>query len=324
MSNPVVAITDHVFPNLEPTEQTLEPVGASLRLARTGSPEDILEVARTADAVINCYAKLPAEVIEQFERCQIIARTGVGVDTVDLDVASSKGILVTNVPEYCEDEVSDHAMALLLALARNVTRGNAMVHDGGWDLEALKPMYRLRGRTVGLVGFGKIPRLVATKAQAFGLHVLTYDPYVDVETATSLDVGVVPLDELLASSDFVSVHAPLTPETHHMIGAEAFARMQPHALLINTARGPLVDVDALAAALDQGQIGGAALDVLPAEPPPADLALRGRANVILTPHTAFYSEQSMIDLQAKAAQQVALVLRGEAPAYPVNLDRLAG
>lgn len=322
MANPIVAITDHVFPNLEPTEEALEPIGASLRLAKSGSPDDILDVARAADAVINCYAKLPAEVIEQFEQCRIIARTGVGVDTVDLDMASSKGIIVTNVPEYCEDEVSDHALALLLALARNVTLGNSIVHGGGWDLERLKPIYRLRGRTVGLVGFGKIPRLVAAKAQAFGMNVLTFDPYIEANTAATLGVTSVSLDELLASSDYVSVHAPLTPETHHMINAETLSKMQSHALLVNTARGPLVDVDALASALDAGQIAGAALDVLPAEPPPADLPLRGRDNVILTPHTAFYSEQSMTDLQAKAAQQVALVLGGQAPTNPVNLDRL--
>ena len=259
--------------------------------------------------------------INQFEQCRIIARTGIGIDTIDLDVATTKGIVVTNVPEYCEDEVSDHAMALLLALARNVTRGNAQVHGGEWALAKLKPMFRLRGRTVGLVGFGKIPRLVAAKAQAFGLNVVAFDPYIEPSDAASLGVELLSLEELMANSDFVSIHTPLTPETRHMIGADVLAGMKPEAMLINTARGGLVDVDALADALDAGSLAGAGLDVLPDEPPTADLRLMDRDNVILTPHTAFYSEQSMIDLQAKAAQQVALVLAGEQPQY-VNLDKL--
>jgi D-3-phosphoglycerate dehydrogenase len=322
MPNPLVAVTDHVFPDLEPTKAALASVGAEINLARSGSAEDILDVARGADAVINCFAQLPGDVINQFEQCRIIARTGIGIDTIDLDVATTKGIVVTNVPEYCEDEVSDHAMALLLALARNVTRGNAQVHGGEWALAKLKPMFRLRGRTVGLVGFGKIPRLVAAKAQAFGLNVVAFDPYIEPSDAASLGVELLSLEELMANSDFVSIHTPLTPETRHMIGADVLAGMKPEAMLINTARGGLVDVDALADALDAGSLAGAGLDVLPDEPPTADLRLMDRDNVILTPHTAFYSEQSMIDLQAKAAQQVALVLAGEQPQYAVNLDKL--
>ena len=322
MPNPLVAVTDHVFPDLEPTKAVLASVGAEVNLARSGSAEDILDVARGADAVINCFAQLPGDVINQFEQCRIIARTGIGIDTIDLDVATTKGIVVTNVPEYCEDEVSDHAMALLLALARNVTRGNTQVHGGEWALAELKPMFRLRGRTVGLVGFGKIPRLVAAKAQAFGLNVVAFDPYIEPSDAASLGVELLSLEKLVANSDFVSIHAPLTPETHHMIGADVLAGMRPEAMLINTARGGLVDVDALADALDAGSLAGAGLDVLPDEPPAAGLRLMDRDNVILTPHTAFYSEQSMIDLQAKAAQQVALVLAGEQPQYAVNLDQL--
>ena len=322
MADPVVAVTDYVFPDLVPTREALAGIGAEVRLAASGGADDILAVARDADAVINCYALLPGEVIEQFERCRIIARTGIGIDTIDLDAATAKGIVVTNVPEYCEEEVSDHAMALLLALARNVTRGNTQVHGGGWALNEIKPMYRLRGRTVGLVGFGKIARLVAVKAQGFGLRVVASDPYVEPADAAALGVELTSFEDLLARADFVSVHAPLTPATRNLIGAEALAMMRPEAVVINTARGGLVDVTAVADALDRGQIAGAGLDVLPDEPPPADLPLRGRPNVILTPHTAFYSEESMVDLQAKAAQQVALVLSGQDPVYPVNLHRL--
>lgn len=319
MANPVVAVTDHPFPDLEPTREVLAPLSAELRISASVGAEDVLAVATEADAVINTYAQLPAGLVGRFERCRIIARTGIGIDTVDLEAATAKGIVVTNVPEYCEDEVSDHAMALMLALARNVTRGNTLVHGGGWDLAEVKPIYRVRGRTVGLVGFGKIARLVAAKAQPFGLAVLAFDPFVDAADAAALGVELVSFEELLARSDFVSVHAPLTPQTRNLIGAEALAMMRPEAVVVNTARGGLVDVAALAEALDRGAIAGAGLDVLPDEPPAADLPLYGRPNVILTPHTAFYSEESVLDLQVKAAQQVALVLSGQDPVYPVRL-----
>ena len=322
MTRHVVAVTDYVFPDLVPTREALAPIGAEVRLAASGDADDILAVARDADAVINCYAQLPGEVIGRLERCRIIARTGIGIDTIDVAAASARGIVVTNVPEYCEDEVSDHAMALLLSLARNVTRGNTQVHAGGWALAEIKPMYRLRDRTLGLVGFGRIARLVATKAQGFGLAVVASDPYVEPADAAALGVELTSFEDLLGRADFVSVHAPLTPATRHLIGAGALAMMRPEAVVINTARGALVDVAAVAGALDRGQIAGAALDVLPDEPPPADLPLYGRPNVILTPHTAFYSEESMVDLQSKAAQQVALVLSGQDPVYPVNLDSL--
>ena len=319
MANLVVAVTDHPFPDLEPAREVLAPLGAEMRIAASVGAADVLAVAQHADAVINTYAQLPAELIDRFERCRIIARTGIGIDTVDLAAATAKGIVVTNVPEYCEDEVSDHAMALLLALARNVTRGNALVHGGGWALAEIKPIYRVRGRTLGLVGFGKIARLMAAKAQGFGLRVVASDPYVERADADALGVELTTFEDMLARADFVSVHAPLTPATRNLIGAEALAMMRPEAVVINTARGGLVDVAALAAALDRGAIAGAGLDVLPEEPPAADLALYGRPNVILTPHTAFYSEESVLDLQVKAAQQVALVLSGRDPVYPVTL-----
>jgi D-3-phosphoglycerate dehydrogenase len=318
MANPLVAVTDHVFPNLEPTKQVLSELHAELKLAQATTPEAILEVAREADGVIVCYAKMPASVIDQLKNCKVMARTGIGVDNVDIDAASRRGIVVTNVPEYCEDEVSDHAMAMLLTLVRKIPFANKRAHAGKWETGAVNPIHRLRGRTLGLIGFGKIPKLVAAKAQAFGLKVLTYDPYIPAEAAIILGVTSVSLPELLSTSDYVSIHAPLTPETKNMFNADAFRQIKRGALLVNTARGPLVDVEALVDALDAGQLAGAALDVLPQEPPPADSRLLGRDDVILTPHTGFYSEESMIDLQTKAAQQVALVLSGKEPRYPVN------
>ncbi|HEX9076178.1 MAG TPA: C-terminal binding protein [Anaerolineae bacterium] len=318
MANPLVAVTDHVFPNLEPTKQVLSELHAELKLAQATTPEAILDVAREADGVIVCYAKMPASVIEQLKNCKVMARTGIGVDNVDIDAASRKGIVVTNVPEYCEDEVSDHAMAMLLTLIRKIPFANKRAHAGKWETGAVNPIHRLRGRTLGLVGLGKIPKLVAAKAQTFGLHVQTYDPYIPAQAAAKLGVKSVSLPELLSTSDYVSIHAPLTPETKNMFNADAFRQMKRGALLVNTARGPLVDVEALVDALAAGQLAGAALDVLPTEPPPVDSRLLGRDDVILTPHIGFYSEESMIDLQTKAAQQVALVLSGKEPRYPVN------
>ena len=322
MANLLVAVTDHVFPNLEPTKQVLAELHADLKLADATTPEAILNVAREADGVIVCYAKMPASVIEQLYKCKILARTGIGYDNVDIDAATRAGIVVTNVPEYCEDEVSDHAMALLLTLIRKIPFANKRAHAGRWETAAVNPIHRVRGRVLGLVGFGKIPKLVAAKAQAFGLQVQTYDPFIPAEATAKFGVKHVGLPELLRTSDYVSIHAPLTPETKNMFNADAFRQMKRGALLINTARGPLVDVEALVDALDAGQLSGAALDVLPQEPPAPGLRLLGRDDVILTPHTGFYSEESMVDLQTKAAQQIVLVLSGKEPRYPVNLKAL--
>jgi D-3-phosphoglycerate dehydrogenase len=322
MGNPLVAVADSVFPSLEPAKQALARLDPELRLAERPTAEAIMDVARQADAVMVTYAKLTGDMIRGFERCRSIGRFGIGVDNIDIEAATQAGIVVTYVPDYCVDEVSDHAMALLLALARKVTFGNRLVQAGRWEMPAVVPIHRLRGRTLGLVGFGKIPQLLVPKAQAFGLKVIAFDPFVADQAVAGLGVELVGLDELLARADFISVHAPLTPETHHMFDGNAFARMKPEALLINTARGPLVDIQALAAALDAGHLAGAALDVLPEEPPPADLAVIDRDNVILTPHTAFYSEEALLDLQTKAAEDVARVLSGERPIYPVNPEVL--
>jgi len=316
MSDLVVAVADSPFPSLEPVEKVLRPLGARLSLSASSAAPDILAVARDADALLVCYAKLPGDLIRELTRCKVIGRTGLGVDNIDLAAARERKITVTYVPDYCMDEVSDHAMALLLALARKVAYANSLVQGGRWEMAAVAPIHRLKGRTLGLVGFGNIPRALAPKAKAFGLRVLAYDPFVAREVFASLGVEGVSLDELLASSDFISVHAPLTPQTRGLIGASAFAKMKPNALVINTARGPLIDEKALIAALDSGRIGGAALDVLETEPPPKDSALIGRPNVVLTPHTAFYSVEALEELQAKCATDVARVLSGQPPVYP--------
>lgn len=318
MSKPIVVVTDYVFPNLEPTEQIMAELGAELRVAKSRETEDVLAVSRDADGIISCYSDMNAEVIAQLERCKVIARTGTGYNNIDVEAATAAGMYVTNVRAYCDDEVSDHSMALLLALARKITFLNSRVQAGSWDEGEAKPLLRVRGKVLGLAGFGNIPRQVAVKAQAFGMEVLAYDPFVNEEVFAAHGVRGVMLDEMFEQADYFSIHAPLTDDTHNMFDAKAFARMKPGALVVNTARGPLVDVEALADALDTGQVAGAGLDVLPDEPPASDLRLLGRDNVILTPHVGFYSEDSVRDLQALTAKQVAMVISGQEPQFAVN------
>jgi D-3-phosphoglycerate dehydrogenase len=257
--------------------------------------------------------------LRQLTRCKAIGRFGLGVDNIDIAAAAELGISVTYVPDYCMHEVSDHAMALLLALARKIPLSNKLVQAGRWEVPAVVPIHRLAGRVLGLVGFGNIPRALAPKAKAFGLRVVTHDPYVAQQTLAAAGVESVSFDRLLEISDFVSVHAPLTPATRGLFNAQVFGKMKTGALLINTARGPLVDEDALVSALDSGRLGGAALDVVAVEPLPKDSRLIGRDNVILTPHTAFYSVEALNELQTKCAADVARVLSGEKPVYPVKM-----
>jgi D-3-phosphoglycerate dehydrogenase len=314
----VIAVTDSPFPSLDPALHALRRVEPELRMARSPSADDILDVARDADAVLVTYAKLPAALLKELKRCKVIGRMGLGVDNIDVAAAAALGITVTYVPDYCRREVSDHAMALLLALARKVTFSNALVQAGRWEVPPIVPLRRLDGQVLGLIGFGHIPRALAPKAKAFGLKVIAHDPHVLDDMLRSFDVGAASLGELLCLSDFISLHAPLSPATRGLIDAAAFARMKRGAFLINTARGPLVDEAALVAALDRGQLGGAALDVVAAEPLARDSPLIGRDNVILTPHTAFYSIEALEELQTKCAADVSSVLCGEQPVYPVK------
>src|SRR5215470_449310 len=317
----LVAVADSVFPNLDPAREVLGSIGADLQLASQATPEAILKVAVPADALLVTYAKITADMIQQMTRCRIISRFGIGVDNVDLEAATAAGIVVTKVPDYCIDEVSDHAMALLLALVRKIPASNAQVHAGRWEMKAVVPIHRLKGRILGLVGFGRIPRLLAPKAKAFGLRVIVHDPLVQADVIAREHVDQVDFDELLAQSDYVSIHTPLLPETRNLFNADVLGRMKPGAYLINTARGPIVDEQALARALDAGQLAGAALDVMPQEPPVGS-PLLARENVIITPHTSFYSEESLLELQRKAAQEVAEVLTGKPAKNPVNSVKL--
>jgi D-3-phosphoglycerate dehydrogenase len=317
----LVAVSDSVFPNLEPARAVLSKVGAELRLANASTPEAILEVGRAADGALVTYAKITEEMIQQMTRCRVISRFGIGVDNVDIPAATRAGIVVTRVPDYCIDEVSDHAVAMLLAVVRKIPLANAGTQSGTWEMPAVVPIHRLRGSVLGLVGFGRIPQLVAPKAKAFGIQVIAFDPYLPETVFQREGVRRVEFDELVKLSDYISIHTPLMPETHHLFNADVFSRMKPTAYLVNTARGPIVDEAALAIALDRKQLAGAALDVMEKEPPSGS-PLLGRNNVILTPHTSFYSEESLVELQTKAAEEVVRVLTGQKPINPVNPEAL--
>ncbi len=312
-----VVLTDYVWESLDVEKKTLEGL-ADLVALQTKKPDEFLPHAEGCDALLNTYAgPITAEVMGRMPRCKIIARYGIGVDTIDLAAATAAGIIVTNNPTYCIEEVAEHTIALLLACARKVPFYERLVRAGRWEVPPGKPLFRVAGRTLGLVGFGNIARTVAVRAAAFGMRVLYYDPFVSA--------GQFPgpgdkrkLAEVLRESDFVSVHPPLVPETRGMLGDDAFAQMKRTAFLINCSRGPIVDTAALVRALDAGRIAGCALDTTDPEPLPDPHPLRGRENVIITPHVAWYSEQALVGLQAGAPGEVRRVLTGEWPINVVN------
>jgi len=314
-----ILVTDHVFPNLDPERAILDGIG-TLRYAGAVSEAELTDMARDADAVLNCYRPLSADLLGAMENCKVIARYGIGVDTVPLEVATSLGIQVTNVPDYCIEEVADHTLALILALTRGIVRGLDQTRAGGWDITSLRPLYRQRGRVLGLVGFGRIAKAVADRAKALGYDVAAFDPQLPKEAFHKAGVRSVDLDLLFEGSDVVSLHAPLTSETRHLVNAQRIATMRRGAILVTTARGGLVDYGAVVAALRAGLLGGAGLDVLEAEPPaPGSDPIGNVPNLIVTPHLGFYSEEALTELQRKAAQQVRAVLEGRKPEYPVNL-----
>jgi D-3-phosphoglycerate dehydrogenase len=313
-----VIVTDFEYDTLRPEEMVFEQAGVEFIPAQCRTEEDVIEAAKDADGLINQYAPITRKVIESLPKCKVISRYGIGVDTVDLEAATDKGIIVANVTDYCIEEVSDHALALMMATARKVVQLNQAVKNGKWDFKVGVPIFRLKDRVLGLVGLGKIPQTLARKAQALGLKVIAYDPFVPAHVAESLNVQLFELNELCAQSDFISVHAPLTKSTHGLISHQQFNQMKKEAFIINTARGPIIDEQALIAALQENKIAGAGLDVVEKEPISSDHPFLTMDNVILNPHVAWYSEESQIELKRKAAQNVADVLNGFYPNYLVN------
>ena len=322
MPDKIVLVTDITWPSTAPEAKVLEAVGARLLLAQTGSEEELLALVPQADAILTCFKKVSAAVIRAGPKLQVVGRYGIGVDNIAVDEATRLGIPVTNVPAYCLDEVAEHVMALILACARQVVRYNAAVHAGTWSLKTGMPLFRVRGRALGIIGFGKIGRTLAEKAQAFGMRVLAHAPRANPESLRAHGVQPASLEELLHEADFVSIHTPLTPATRGLMNAERLRSMKLTAYLINTARGAVIDPAALLQALREGWIAGAAVDVFDPEPIPADHPLLQLPNFIVTPHAAFYSEESIVDLETLAAQNVAAILSGRRPAAVVNPEVL--
>ncbi len=318
MPTPTVLITDYAWPTLDRERVTLEPLDAQLLVAQSGDEAELIALAPQADAILTCWQKVTPAVLDAATKCIHVSRYGVGLDNIAVDYATSLGMVVTNVPDFCVEEVSDHAMALLLACARRVVGFDRAIRQGTWNNSGLGPLPRLRGQTLGLIGFGNSARALLPKAKGFGLRVIAYTPRLSPTALTAPDIATTDLDLLLRESDYISIHAPLTPATHHLINAATLRRMKPAAFLINTARGGLIDEAALATALHEGTIAGAALDVLTQEPPPPDHPLRHLDNVILTPHAAFSSTAAIAELAEKAARHVAQSLHGHVPDNVIN------
>jgi D-3-phosphoglycerate dehydrogenase len=308
-----VIVSDQVFPSVDLERQLLAEIGATLEVAN-GTVEDLRSRAAAADAILNTYLPIDGTTIAALSRCRIVARYGIGVDNVDVAAATAAGITVTNVPDYSIEEVAAHALALILGLIRKVPQAQAKVRAGGWGLDGLRPIRRVSQLTFGLVGYGRIARQLAKSIEALGGSIVVHDPYV---TAAPGMPPLLSLEDLLERSDVVSIHAPLTPQTRGLIDAAAVARMRSGAILVNTSRGPLVVLEAVTAALREGRLSGAGLDVF--DPEPLDQArIEGVPNLIVTPHTGYYSEESIAESQRKAATQVIKVLTGMPPDYPVR------
>ena len=314
-----VLITDYVWPSVEPERAVLAQAGVELVVAPDGDEETLTVLAADVDGILTCFAQVTEGVLRAAERCVVVGRYGVGVDNIAVDTATELGIAVTYVPDYCVEEVSDHVMALLLAWNRRIVLFDTTTRSTGWGSVKLDlPMVRLRGKKLGIVGLGRIGRAVAGRAAAFGLEVLASDPYVTAEAASEMGVRLVDFTELLAQSDFVTLHTPLADGTRNLIGGPELRSMKSSAFLINAARGPLIDEDALHEALTSGEIAGAGLDVLVDPAPPVDHRLLQLDNLLVTPHVAFYSPEAVLELEERSAQEVARVLRGEMPENLVN------
>ncbi len=291
-------------------EETLAAAGARLRLGQARTAEAVLSFARDADLVMiqSVRPVLDRTVIGQLA-CRAIIRMGLGYDSVDVAAATGRGILVSNVVDWCNDEVADHTVALLMAGMRRVGSMDRMLHQGVWDRAPALEIVRLRGKTRGILGFGRIGQAVAERMAPFKMLMIACDPYLDPAAAAQLGVTLVSLDELLARSDVLTVHARLTPQTRHLLGSAEFAKMKPGAYLVNTARGPIIDEPALVEALASGRLGGASLDVMEVEPLPAGSLLVGLKNTILTPHLASFSREASAQLYQMSAEIAASLLR---------------
>jgi D-3-phosphoglycerate dehydrogenase / 2-oxoglutarate reductase len=324
-----VVIADYDYGDVNIERAIVESAGLRLEAAHCETENDVVGAARDADAIIAQYATVGARAIGELTRCQVIARYGTGVDIVDVDAATRRGILVTNVPsDWCKNEVADHAMALLLAAARKICIYDRATRAGSWQWRSGEPIHRLAGRHLGLLSFGSIAQAIAARAIAFGMRIIVHDPYMPTADIESHGATAVSFGQLLTDSDFLVIQAPLTKQTYHLIGGEELRRMKPSAILVNTARGPIVSDHALYQGLKRRWIAGAGLDAIEEEPAkqrdwkPVN-PLFSLPNVVITPHAAYYSEESISRVRAFAAQEVVRVLTGKTPLSPVNAGQLA-
>ncbi len=310
-----VLLTDRAWPDSSIEQRELAVVGAELIEAPEGSESTLTQLAADVDAIMTCWAPVTEAVVRAAVKCRHIARLGIGLDNIAVSVATERRIRVTNVPEYCVEEVADHAIALLLACARKVPFFHQRTKAGEYRLQAGGPLRRLRGSVLGIIGLGRIGRAVAERARAFGFEIIAW-------TRSGNDHGsgvrLVELPELLRRSDFVSLHVPLSAETRHLLNRESLSLLKPTTFIVNTSRGGLIDHTALWEALQAGRIAGAALDVFDPEPPDLSQLLFRDERVIVTPHTAFLSVESLQELRVRAARQVAATLTGGHPENVVN------
>lgn len=319
-----VVITDFDYGDNDIERSILEPIGAEVIALQAKSEDDLIAYMGDCDAVMNQYERVGAKAIAAMRRCKVIARYGVGVDIVDVEAATARGIQVTNVRDYCTEEVADHAIALWLALTRKLPQYDRATHQGVWHWKSGQPVHRLRGQTMGIVSFGKIGRAIVARARAFGVSIVVHDPYLDGDFIRGQGAAPVTRDELLARADVIMMQVPMTAETHHFLGVEELARVKPGVVIVNTGRGPTIDNKALYDAMVAGRVAGAGLDDPEEEPAkrrhwdPKDNPLFTLPNVIVTPHVAYYSEESIRLARETAASEVARVLTGQAPNNPVN------
>jgi len=310
-----IVITDCGFANIFPETAAITEAGFELAYAQCKTADDVMSAAADADGIMVQFAPVTAEVIYSLSRCKVIVRYGIGVDNVDLAVAKAKGIPVCNVPDYCIDEVADHTVALALAHARQLFQIDARTRAGVWKIIPDKPMPSFNDMTFATAGYGRIARAVLDRARAFGFKIAAYDPYV---LPANEEVASLSLDELFRQADILSLHVPLSPETKHLVNAERLAQMKPTAILVNTARGGLIDTVALSEALQSGTIAAAGLDVFEYEPLEEDHPLRKSPNALLTSHMAWFSEKSVPKLQRLAAEEAIRALQGKPLRNQVN------
>ena len=319
MAHATVLIFDDRYESYDVEKKVLADCDAEVINLREPAVDCDPALTARADAVMVNLLPMDAAQIATLKGCRLISRYGVGVDNVDVQAATAAGIWVANVQHYALEDVSDHALALLLGCVRQIVARDREVRDGLWNTAARLKSHRVKDRTLGLVGYGDIARALHRKVSGLGLaRVLVSDPFIDKAVIASAGAEPCGLETLIQESDYISVHAPLTEKTRGMIGKAQFARMKPGAIIINTARGPLIDESALADALASGRIAGAGIDVFELEPLPADSPLRKLGNVILNDHAGYYTEESLVQLKTEVAVNVREVLAGKPPVYPVN------